>query len=250
MVEKQKNEDKKVTSNSDPSAYDEQEKVAERFMRLEDEIRESSSTVRSDGEVLKGEIRDVKRVPSEEIPNDYPVDIETEEALGFTIKTSQDKSVSVYMNWFDDKTNRKNSLISDLLKMHNIQETQISDLYGKEVLLESENNHLRLKTPDNPRKGKTRYSAILPSLLIGYFALFLGIQTTIIPFSIGLVMFTITIFLVLPFFVYQDSWKLRNMSKWEGGPLFWATVSMLPIINIFTTLMYISQRRNQELISN
>jgi hypothetical protein len=46
--------------------------------------------------------------------------------------------------------------------------------------------------------------------------------------------------------VYYDAWDLRTTTNWEGGPLFWATLAMIPGLNILGVVAYLILRQNAE----
>jgi hypothetical protein len=247
VVEKQTDKITTSTSNNDPN-MSEQDEIAERFMRLEENIRNSSDTIRSNGDIVKGTIKDVIRISSEEVPEEYPIDIQTDEALVFKIQIESDKTIPIYTNWFEGKNSLSDNSLSNLLKLHNIKETQISKLYGKNVFVVVRDGHFVLKVPKKPQKGYSRAYGIIASLVIAYISLYIGIQTSVLSISLGIIIFTFINFIILPYLIYQDTWKIKNISSWSGGPLFWSTISILPIINIFSTIIYLNQRRKEEKI--
>jgi len=55
-------------------------------------------------------------------------------------------------------------------------------------------------------------------------------------------LFLLVTLVVLPLFTYRDAWYLRTHSDWEGGPAFWATLAMIPGVNLLSTALYLLAR--------
>ena len=51
-------------------------------------------------------------------------------------------------------------------------------------------------------------------------------------------------FVLLPYATYRDASYLRGHSDWEQGPPFWATLSMVPGLNVLVSALYLRSRRN------
>lgn len=55
-------------------------------------------------------------------------------------------------------------------------------------------------------------------------------------------LFVLLTLCVLPVFTYRDAWYLRAHSDCEGDPVFWATLAMLPGLNLLLTALYLRDR--------
>lgn len=250
MVDSTKEKDETKEDSNDESTIDDiredvtgnqKDKSTERFVEIEEDVRKASTSVLSDGEIVKGQIRDAKRISLSKVPDDYPSDMKTEKSLRLSVELQDGKDANIYLNWPDGDSPKADSEIGKILSLHSLKETEIAELQGKSILLEVEDGYYRPNVPNNKAKGKDSYREILITIILTYGAI--GIAP-IITASISVILFTIGTILAIPYFTYKDSYYLRNNSDWRGGPLLWITLSFIPILNIISTIIYTIQRRN------
>lgn len=226
---------------STPEATDERpvETTAERFLELETELAGAEPTL-PDGTVRSGYIADAALVPVGEVPEGYPVSLGADRALAITIELETGREVPAYLDWPADEGPTADSMLGRLLQTVDLEPEHLADLYGSRVLVTVTDGHYTLYVPDHPPRGsgRTVYGVVLGAVasigsLIGF---------VLAPSSALFLIFVLTTLLVLPWLTYRDAWHLRTHSDWDGGPLFWATVAMLPGVNVLSTALYLSQR--------
>lgn len=255
MVESTKEKDETVNKEEEATVEDIEEdlnkdnkdRAAEKFVEIENDVRQSASTVLSDGEIKKGKVIDAERVDEEKVPDDYPVDIETDRSLVLVLEID-DQNTKVYLNWPDDNSPSSDSKIAKVLKLHGLEETEIANLHGKNVLAEVEEGYYKLHVPNKNIKGESSRGKLLASLGITYGFLVAGVGTAFISLSLSLILFTLGTLLAIPYYTYKDAWHLRTNSDWRGGPLFWATLGILPLFNIISSAFYFMYRSKASFI--
>lgn len=255
MVESTKEKDQTVgDKKADESTIEEiKEDIGEdggsteRFVEIEDDVRQSESSVLPDGEIVRATVVDAERISSNDVPEGYPGEVDTERCLKLSTNLQDNKTSDVYINWSDDNSLDSESHIGKILQLHDLEETEIADLQGKEVLLEVDNGYYKPNIPSQV-KGTSSVNSLLASLGLTYGLIVAGASLPLVSLSISTILFTIGTLVVVPYFTYQDSWHRRSRSDWNGGPLFWTTMSFLPIINIISTLVYTTSRRKSKFI--
>lgn len=221
------------------------EAAAESFLELEEEFE-----FVGDGIQVRGQAVDVERIPASAVPDDFPAEIHTDDALALTLELVEvegERTVTTYFDWPAEGSGER---LSKLLALRDVPLDRFADLHGETMLLEMRDNHFLPVLPDEEPRGDERgiygiLAGLLPSLLV-----FLGGMVG----GIGGLLFTTTfIFIyllatlvVLPLSTYLDAWHLRTTTNWDGGPLFWAFFSMIPGLNIVTIGAYLVLRGNAE----
>jgi hypothetical protein len=219
--------------------------AAESFLELEEEFE-----FVGDGIQIRGQAVDVERIPASEIPDDFPAEIRTDDALALTLElldVESERTVTTYFDWPAEGSGER---LSKLLALRDVPLDRFADLHGETMLLEMKDDHFLPVLPKEEPRGDERaiygiLAAMLPSLLV-----FLGG----IVGGVGGLLFTTTfIFIwllatlvVLPVSTYLDAWHLRTTTNWDGGPLFWAFFAMIPGLNILTIGAYLVLRGNAE----
>lgn len=255
MVESTKEKDQTVEDeNADESTIEEiREDVSdengstERFVDIEDDVRQAESSVLPDGEVVTATIVDAERISSDDIPEEYPGEVDTDRCLKLSTNLQDNKTSDVYLNWSNEDSPDSGSQIGKILQLHELEETEIAELQGKEILLEVDNGRYKPNIPSQV-KGTSSVNSLLASLGLTYGVIVAGTSLPFISLSISILLFTVGTLVAVPYYTYQDSWHRRSRSDWNGGPLFWTTMSFLPIINIISTLVYTTNRRKSEFI--
>lgn len=201
-----------------------------------------------EGSRLRGQAVDVDRIAASAVPDDFPHDIAGADALALTLEIdhTDGETATTYFGWpeaeDDDRLRR-------LLAVRNLGLDRFAELHGEQILLAVEGGHVVPVLPSEEPRGDSRAYAgvlagLLPSLLI-----FLGGLL-----NAGGVLFTQTFvlvwlvatFLLLPVSVYLDAWHLRTTTDWEGGPLFWAALCVIPGLNVMAVAAYLLLRQSAE----
>jgi hypothetical protein len=192
---------------------------------------------------LYGEVTAVERVPAAEVPDSFPVAIWTDEALALRLEfTRQDARASTYFSLPDtDEDDR----LATLLDIHGV--TSPDDLAGNQLLVDIEQSHPVPVSRDGERRGDRRafygvLAGIAPSFVFTLLSFF-GLADAVISL-VPFVLYLVCTFVVLPPSLYIDAWYLRTTTDWEGRPLRWGVLAIVPIVNIAVVPYYLITREN------
>lgn len=217
------------------------DRAAERFLALESELAAGSDATLPDGSVRPGRLVDAALVPAADVPDGYPLDPGEGRALAVTLELEGGRSVPAYLDWPESGDPAEESTLGRLLAGLEVAPEQLAELYGRQVLVEVVDGRYTLYLPDEPPRGtgRDRYGVIAAAAasVATLATLALGVGGTAM-----LLLFVLLTLFVLPIFTYRDAWYLRTHSDWEGGPVFWATLAMLPGVNLLSTGLYLRDR--------
>lgn len=217
--------------------------AAESFVEVEQELQGIGDGMRGRGEAVG-----VERVPTSEVPDEYPAEIDTEEALALRLSMveAESQTVVIYFEWPDQGTDAR---LARLLGLRDIPADRFADIHGETLLLTIEDGYYVPVLPEEEPRGDDRgiygiLAGLLPSVLIFVAGLFGGSSLIFsLPF---LLLWLVATFLILPVSVYLDAWDLRTSTDWDGGPLFWAFFAMVPALNVVAVPAYLIIRENAE----
>jgi hypothetical protein len=232
---------------------DRAEQVSEGVREIDDaadsflEVEQALDTM-ADGMQVRGQAIDVERISATEVPEEFPSDVGTGDALALTLELdeTEGKTATTYFGWPGETPDER---LGKLLQLCEVSPDRFADLHGEDILLEVEDGHVVPVLPrEEPRGDDRAYWGILaglvPSLLIFVGGLvdaggFLFTQTFVL-------VWLLATFVGLPVSIYLDAWNLRTTTNWRGGPLFWAFFSMIPVLNIMAVAAYLVLRQNAE----
>jgi len=120
---------------------------------------------------------------------------------------------------------------------------ELRELYGRAGRLVAAGGPTPLATPAEAPRGSNRwYGGVIggAALTAGLAAALPAASATLGP-PLGLLWGALTL-VGLPYAVYRDAWYVRTHSDWDGGPLFWATLSALPFLNLVSVAGYLYSR--------
>lgn len=249
MVESNEEEltvDGEVSSNStgpgrgDVETASREDRAAERFLELEAELAAGPEAPLPDGSVRSGRLVDAGLVPVADVPGGYPVDLGTGQALALTVELDGGRQVTAYLDWPADGDPDEASTLGRLLAGMEIAPEQLAELYGRRILVEVVDGRYTLYLPDEPPRGTGRDVYGILASAVGSVAALVGFTLTLD--GLLFLLFLFLTVLVLPLFTYRDGWYLRTHSDWEGGPAFWATLAMIPGLNLVSTALYLLAR--------
>lgn len=219
------------------------EGAATSFLEIEEELDQPIEGLQARGRAV-----DVGRVPSSAVPADYPAEIGTEDALALYLELSgtDGGTVVTYFEWPDDGAGGR---LAKLLDLRDVPGDRFADLHGESILLEVQNGHYVPVLPKEEPKGDAR----------GVFGVFAGLAILLLPgitamFGLGeqfittgfIILWLLANFVLLPIATYVDAWNLRTTTDWDGGPLFWASVAAVPVVNVISTVFYLISRGNSD----
>lgn len=233
------------TATADDRAVDD---AADSFVSLELELQELDGGP----ERLTGVAADVERIPAAAVPDGYPLAITTQDAVRVRVRTGagalglddavDDSREAIYLEWPPSE----DGPLSRLLALRDVDPEQFADLHGERVPLAVEDGFLVPRLPPaGPRGSANGVYGILAGLVgnLGVLALpLLGLSgvLTSLPVLVFLVLVNLV---VLPLATYLDAWHLLTTTDWDGGPPFWATLAIIPVANVVSSLTYLYSRR-------
>lgn len=231
-----------ATSPAESHAHDEfsiVDEAADSFLEVEAEL----GPVGPGGRV-RGQAVDVAHIPAADVPENYPVPIRTDEALALHLALTEnaEESAIVYFEWPEQGVGDR---LSRMLTLSDVDPDRFADLHGKTLVLEREGNHYVAALPDEDPRGDER---ALYGVLGGLgFNIFIAAMLT---FGLGgfisnswfFVLWLVVNLVVLPVATYQDAWYVRTHTTWDGGPLFWGTLALIPGLNVVGVAAYLLTR--------
>lgn len=217
--------------------------AATSFVEVEEKLGHLGEGMQTQGQAI-----DVERIPAEDVPDDYPAEIDTEDALTLVLELveADDQTVMAYFEWPENGTDDR---LAKLLDLREVPVERFADLHGETILLTVENGHYVPVLPEEEPRGSEKavygiFAGIGVNLLV-LLAAMLGIGGIIA--SGGFVLLWLLLNLVvLPLSVYLDAWDLRTTTDWEGGPLFWGALSAVPGLNVVMAAAYLLQRQSAQ----
>lgn len=202
--------------------------AAETFLELDEAL-----DLDDDERTRRGLVVDADRRDAGAVPSGYPVAGDPDEVVALTVDAGE-RETTVYLAWPGEDADVPLVWLLDAMGV------ELGDLYGREVRLERVEGHDVLVTPDERPRGSDLQAGVLGGLafVAGFVAL---LATGGAPALVSLLWALVTV-VGLPYAVYRDAWYVRTHSDWSGGPLFWATLSMLPFLNLPVGLVYLWRR--------
>lgn len=212
------------------------DRAAESFLALEEDLDpgDVSGTAR-------GRAVDVERVPAGSVPDSYPVEIRTAEALALTLEVEGER-VDAYFEWDGDVPGDR---LGRMLALKKIPADRFADLHGESIRLAVEDGHHVPVVPDEAPRGSPLgvygVGAGLAMNLLTVALLVVGLGGV---FSVPAVLAWLAANLLgVPAGTYLDAWHLRTHTDWNGGPLFWTALAAIPGVNVLSSAAYLGQRR-------
>jgi hypothetical protein len=196
-----------------------------------------------DGLRLYGEVVAVERVPAAEVPDTFPVAVWTDEALvlEFEFQRYDDRARTYFSLPETDPDDR----LATLLDVQGMTEPE--ELAGGRVLLDIEDGHPMPVSREGGRRGDHRalygvFLGVFPSFLVALGSFFGFADALFSTAYLGA--YVVCTFLILPVSVYIDALYLRSTTDWEGGPLRWALLSVVPALYVLVVPYYLITREN------
>ncbi len=225
------------------------DRAAESFLALEASIGDH----RGEAGRLVGLAEDVERISAADIPAGYPRTITTDEAIRLRVgpelagenDTDGETAGSVYVEWPPSDGGE----LARLLALRGIDAADFGDLHGERVPLAVEDGFLVLRLPPGGNRGDSRgVYGILTGLAVNVFAITFtvvgaGAVLGAVPILLGLAVLN---FVILPIATYLDARHLLTTTDWRQGPLFWATLAAIPLVNVLSSVAYLGTRRRAE----
>lgn len=217
--------------------------AAESFIEVEEELSHLTKEMQ-----VRGRAIDVEQVPASEVPDDYPIDVTTEDALALyvVLEGTNEQTVVTYFEWPQPGASERLGILLDLL---DVPMDRFADLHGESILLEVEDGYYVPVLPEQRRRGSEKaiygvFAGLSVNLALALTMIF-GVDWLVASGGFALVWLFANL-LLLPVATYLDAWNLRTTTNWQGGPLFWATLALIPGLNVMTVAAYIVIRKTAE----
>ncbi len=214
----------------------------ESFLDLEAEAHDPQRTGENRGRAV-----DVERVSADAVPDDYPVEITTAEALAITLEfENRVAREEVYFEWAAGAPGER---LERLLALHGLSAERFGDLYGKSIPVRREAGHPVAVVPDEPPRGSPLgiygIAGVLGLDLLSLLLILVGLGGALssVPLVLGLLALNVA---GLPAATYLDGWHLRTHTDWDHAPSFWALLAAMPGVNVVSSLAYLYTRREAE----
>lgn len=225
------------------------------FLELEAELADTdaATTPRGDAHPV-GRVVGVETTPADAMPDSYPQSVTTEVALELRLALPDGERTTAYLDWPEDRGIDRDSTLGRLLAALEVSADEFADLYGETVVLEREGRHYTVLLPPEPPRGSGRWElGVVGGLAFNVAVLGLyGLSTAGLAvgslLSALVVPFLAVNLLVLPWATYRDAMYLRTHSDWNQGPPFWGALSMLPVVNVGVSVLYLLSRSRAQFL--
>jgi len=202
-----------------------------------------------EGKTFTATVDEITRVPADEVPADYPVPIETTQALAahLTVEGSETPTFLVY---FEPPARGPDDRLARLLSLAGGDPDDPDTLVGRSLLLTiAEGYYLPVIPEESPRGTALAvygvFAGLAPSLLVALVGLF-SPGASFLGTSVFLLTWAVATFLVLPVSLYFDAWNLRTTTGWRGTPRKWAAMAAVPGLNVLAVPLYLIARENAD----
>lgn len=237
-------EERDVAGDSVPEA------AVDAFLELEAELADTEAETGTGlpEERPSGLVVGAETVPAGSVSDAYPLTVTSERALELRVMLRDGGRTTVYLDWPGEEGVEPDSPLGRLLAALDVPADAFADLYGETLLLEREGEHYTVLLPPEPPRGSGRWElGVVGGLAFNATVLGLfGVAAAGLP--VGGVLSALTVpfllvnLLLLPWATYRDARYLRTHSDWDQGPPFWGTLSMIPVVNVGVSALYLWSR--------
>ncbi|WP_331232843.1 hypothetical protein [Natronorarus salvus] len=182
---------------------------------------------------------EAERRPASEVPESYPVGIETLEALVLGVHLDADRSTTVYVEWPDEMS--EEAPLVGLLAALDLHPSTFADLNGERVPLRRVESRYVLDLPERePTDRSSRWAWGVAAGIAVWVAIWLFLDQIGLLVDVGGVI--VVTWLLLPVLTYFDLMYVREASDWEPNRLLWPVLAAIWLINVPAGLLYLYRR--------
>lgn len=228
----------------------------EELVELERELQQPSGPV-TDGVFEEGVIAGAERIPAEGVPEDYPVPIESEQALRIDVETDGG-IVETYMEWAPHS--KGESHVARLLEVLGRTPDEFASIFGDRVVLDYQDGHHGIDAEGTAQLNRTGTPALgvdlgflenlefqhSGKLVAGLVVLVaVGVEFAFIgggDWTISLLLLTS---LALPLAVGYDATRVRGEVEWDPVVPLWVVGAFVPFFNVPVATAYLFRRREK-----
>lgn len=217
--------------------------AVDEFLELEQELSTGTKSAKT---YEQGNIAKAAKVPATEVPDNYPVQIRTRQALHLDVETPDGETVATYLEWpsEDEDSDHVERLLDALGRSHD----EFANVYGDRVALDAEDGWHGI---DLERTAALR-SARLASgdesldttrkLLAGAIAVAVaGISLTNPLPDLGAPLMLLS-WVAIPALLYYDGKRVEESTHWSPERLRWAAGGLIPLFNVSVGIAYLLER--------
>lgn len=217
------------------------------FVELEDEL--TSPGTGAAGTYHRGTIADAAKIPAGNVPEEYPVPIDTEQALRLDVDVGAEV-VPVYLEWPGEGEGSDH--LDRLLDALGREPDEFANIYGDRVALDVVEGWHGID-PDRTvaLRGRRRASDD-PSLRRTELALLASVATGLLAFPLaesglpgvgGLgALLLVASWVAIPAVTYVDIERVRDYIGWERSSA-WLVGAIVPVGNVLAGSLYLVDRR-------
>lgn len=197
----------------------------------------------AEGLLVNGAVTDVETVGAAEVPLDHPLVDGGEGALALKVDLSPTESVTAYLPAEDGESDH----VATLRSLAGIDDDDTDSLEGSTILFEVVEGELLPVAQGETKRGSPLafygvLAGLAPSISIALFSFFGmgGAVNTEVFWGL----FLVCTFLILPLSLYLDALYLRTTTDWDGRPLVWALLAIVPPLYVVVAPYYLLARES------
>lgn len=214
------------------------DEAAQSFFNLDEDLNSVPTSSETGAGLRRGLVVDAERIDRSAVPDGYPIEELSDRAVALTVDFGVE-TTTVYLVWPDDADEGV-----PLTWLLDAMDIELRDLYGRDVLVAPANGYETLCTPDESPRGSDKTMSLLGGM--AFLTAVLGLAG--VAGGVGLpiaVLWLCVSFGWFPYAMFTDAWYRRTHSAWDGGPLFWATLSGIPVLNLLVGAVYLRNRHRE-----
>lgn len=232
------------------------------FLELEEELSAGTRTTQTYEE---GNIARANKIPTGDVPEGYPIPIETEQALRLDITVNGNEEVVTFLEW--PGAGEQSDHVEQLLGALGHEMSEFADIYGDRVALDSKDGWhgidaerttaLRKEEQANAFGGAQKPGTTdttnsdesldtTRNLLVGAVALgaagAAGVSLTNSVISTYGALATLFAWIAIPAGIYLDASRVKSVRSWSPKTAGWVAGGLVPMFNVSFGVAYLLNR--------
>lgn len=222
------------------------ESTVEEFVELEAEL--AGSETGASGSYDRGYVADAAKVPAERVPEDYPVGIETTQALRIAVDAGGEE-VPVFLEWPGE--GEQSDHVGRLLDALDREPDEFASIYGDEIALTERDGWHGIDAEETAalhggqavgadaslRRPRRLVLATVIASVLGVTLAGLGGALG----AVGALLQTVAMF-GMPLAVYKDAGHVDEAIDWDRTTGLWVVGAFVPVVNAVVGSLYLVDR--------
>ncbi len=213
------------------------DRTTSEFLDVESDVEEFSGSAWVGAGDTTAVVVGVQRVDSDAVPDGYPLDVETDEALQLTVEPSPGSEAVVFVEWPESLTT--DAQLTRLLRGLGLDPHSFADLQRREIPLLRDDGFLYPYVPPEVADVSSKwYLGVAASIL-------LWVVLSVWPDNLYQGAFgyvSLTSWILFPLTMYFDTRWVRSYLTWNPVTVLWLIGSVIPILNILVGAGYLFKR--------